>query len=71
MMGQTTRRPLTRVDVRGEIPTSARAFAHVLPMALRWTSPLSLVSSSPAVWRGSCLGEVLHRLDGRGGVVSL
>src|SRR5215831_8414202 len=64
LMGQTTRRPLTRGEVRGEIPTSARASAHVLPAALRRTSPLALVSGGPAVWRGSCYGEVLHRLDG-------
>jgi len=70
-MGQTTRRPLTRGEVRGEIPTSARASAHVFPTALRRTSPLALVSGAPAVWRVSCSGEVLHRLDGRGDVVSL
>ena len=70
-MGQTTRRPLTRVEVCGEIPTSARAFPHVLFPALRRISLLFLVSGGPAVWRGSCSGEVLHRLDGRGDVVSL
>ena len=65
VMGQTTRRPLTRVEVCGEIPTSARASAHILPAAVRRTSPLSLVSGGPAVWRGSCSGEGLHRLDGQ------
>ena len=64
-MGQTPRRPVTRGEVRGEIPTSARASAHVLPAALLRTSPLSLVSGGPTVWRGSCSGEGLHRLDGQ------
>ena len=64
-MGQPSRRPVTRVEVRGEIPTSARASAHILPAALRRTSPLSLVSGGPAVWRGSYSGEGLHRLDGQ------
>jgi hypothetical protein len=57
-MEQTTQRPLTRGEVGGEIPTSAQAFAHVLHTALRRTSPLSLVSGDPAVWRVSCSGEV-------------
>ena len=65
VMGQPPRRPVTRGAVRGEIPTSARASAHVLPAALRRPSPLSLVSGGPAVWRGSCSGEGLHRLDGQ------
>src|SRR5215471_21691726 len=52
-------------EVRGEIPPSAWASAHVLPAALLRTSPLALVSGGPAVWRGSCSGEGLHRLDGQ------
>src|SRR5262252_3984792 len=64
-MGQPPRRPVTHVEVRGEIPPSAWASAHVLPAALLRTSPLALVSGGPAVWRGSCSGEGLHRLDGQ------
>ena len=35
VMGQPSRRPVTRVEVRGEIPTSARASARSCPSSLR------------------------------------
>jgi len=43
-----------RGDVRGEMPTSAWASAHIPHAALVQTSPLSLVSSGSAVWYVSC-----------------
>jgi len=60
-----------RGDVRREMPTSVWAFPYTPHTALVQISSLALVSGGAAVWYVSCRGEVLYRLDGRGGRVAL
>jgi len=53
------------------MPILRTRFQQLWPWLILASTLLSRVSGGPAMWRVSCYGEVLHRLDGRGEAVAL